>query len=390
MVKVLEKEIKEILNRNVETVIEKGSLLKKLLSGKRLRIKLGIDPTGKKIHIGRAVLLNKLKDFQDLGHRVVLIIGDFTAEIGDPSDKLEKRPMLTKKDVQANLKNYLSQVGKIIDLKKAEIHYNSKWLSKLSFAEITKIAEIFTVQQMLERRNFKERFTAHKEISLRELFYPIMQGYDSVIVKADLEMGGTDQLFNLLAGRKIQEFYGKPPQEILIIQMLEGTDGRKMSTSWGNVINIIDEPNDMFGKVMSIRDSLVEKYFFLATRMDEKNIKSALAMPAIEAKEGLAYEIVKIYHGDAAANKARQFFKETFRQKKLPEEVDEIKFNRAQKLSEVLIGAGLVSSGSEFRRLLRQGAIEFDNKIVRDPNFKLEASGFLKVGKKIFAKLLPK
>lgn len=387
MVKVLEKEIKEILERNVETVIDKENLLRKLHSGKKLRIKLGIDPTGKKIHIGRAVVLNKLKELQDLGHKIVLVIGDFTAEIGDPSDKLEKRPMLTKKDVKDNLKHYLAQIGRIIELKKAEIHYNSKWLSRLTFSEISKLAEIFTVQQMLERRNFRERFEAHKEISLRELFYPIMQGYDSVMVRADLELGGTDQLFNLLAGRKIQEYYGKDAQDILVTKMLEGVDGRKMSTTWGNVINITDEPDEMFGKVMSLSDSMVKKYFYLATRETGEDIKKNLALPAIESKEKLAYEIVKIYHGEKKAKSAIKFFRETFREKKLPKDVREIKIS-SEKLSEALINSGVLPSNSEFRRLLYQGAIEFNEEVLSDPNFKPDKSGIVKVGKKIFVKIV--
>ena len=379
-------ETRGILERNVEAVINKASLEKKLSSGKKLRIKFGIDPTGGNIHIGRAVALRKLRDFQNLGHKIVLIIGDFTAEIGDPSDKLEKRPMLTKNEIKKNLKNYLPQLGKIIDLKKAEVHYNSKWLSKLNFGDLMKHAEMFSVGQMLERRNFRERFEAHKEISLRELFYPIMQGYDSVAVKADVEIGGTDQLFNLLAGRKIQEFHGMKPQEILTTEMLEGTDGRKMSTSWGNVINISDEPRDMFGKVMSLKDDLISKYFFLATNLGREEINALNKLRPIDAKERLAFEIVKIYHGEKRANEARDFFKETFREKKLPGEIPAVKSNDA-KLSDILLREHLVSSSSEFRRLLRGGAIEADQKRIDDPNFKPSAGMVIKIGKKNFLKI---
>ena len=380
-------ETRGILERNVEAVINKASLEKKLSSGKKLRIKFGIDPTGGNIHIGRAVALRKLRDFQNLGHKIVLIIGDFTAEIGDPSDKLEKRPMLTKNEIKKNLKNYLPQLGKIIDLKKAEVHYNSKWLSKLNFGDLMKHAEMFSVGQMLERRNFRERFEAHKEISLRELFYPIMQGYDSVAVKADVEIGGTDQLFNLLAGRKIQEFHGMKPQEILTTEMLEGTDGRKMSTSWGNVINISDEPRDMFGKVMSLKDDLISKYFFLATNLGREEINALNKLRPIDAKERLAFEIVKIYHGEKRANEARDFFKETFREKKLPGEIPAVKSNDA-KLSDILLREHLVSSSSEFRRLLRGGAIEADQKRIDDPNFKPSAGMVIKIGKKKFFRVL--
>jgi tyrosyl-tRNA synthetase len=215
-------------------------------------------------------VLRKLRAFQDLGHIVVFIIGDFTAQIGDPSDKLEKRPMLTAEAIKHNLKTYKEQVGKIIDLSKAEFHYNSTWLSKLRFQEIAELAESFSVQQMTARRNFKDRFDKGEEVSLREFLYPLMQGYDSVAINADVELGGFDQLFNVKAGRVVQKHYGKPEQDVLTVQMLEGTDGRKMSSSWGNIIAIVDEPNDMYGKIMSVRDDLLTKYFLLCTDLSEE------------------------------------------------------------------------------------------------------------------------
>ena len=237
--------IEEILNRGTEDIIDKKHLKEALLSKKKLNIKFGIDPTGPKIHLGRAVVLRKLKKFQELGHKVILIIGDFTAQIGDPSDKLGKRPMLDAATIKKNLKDYKKSLGKIIDLRRTTFKYNSKWLSKLNLKELALLAESFSVQQMLARRNFKDRYESQGEISLREFLYPIMQGYDSVKIKSDVEIGGFDQLFNLKAGRIIQRHYGQPEQDVLTCQMLEGTDGRKMSTSWGNVINITDEPNDM-------------------------------------------------------------------------------------------------------------------------------------------------
>ncbi|MBP6949091.1 MAG: tyrosine--tRNA ligase, partial [Candidatus Pacebacteria bacterium] len=247
-----EKKIDELLVRGVEDIIVKEELKAALMSGRQLRIKLGVDPTGGKIHIGRAVPLRKLREFQRLGHQVVFIVGDFTAQVGDASDKTEKRPMLTRAQIDENLKDYKSQISKILDISKTEFVYNNDWLSKLTFGELTTLAECFSVQQMLARRNFKDRYEAGKEISLREFLYPIMQGYDSVAVKADVEIGGNDQLFNLKAGRIIQEYYGMPKQSIMTFQMLDGTDGRKMSTSWGNIITIVDEPFDMFGKVMAL------------------------------------------------------------------------------------------------------------------------------------------
>ncbi len=286
-------QIERLLNRGVTEIIDKEHLKKALLSGKQLRVKLGFDPTGSKIHIGRAIVLRKLRDFQKLGHKVVFIVGDFTARIGDPSDKLEKRPMLTESQIKANIKNYNQQVGKIIDLKKAEFHFNSKWLAKIKLSEFMELQESFTVGQMLARRNFKERFEKGGDISTREFSYPLLQGYDSVAVKADVELGGFDQLFNLKAGRVIQSHYGQEPQDILTTEMLEGTDGRKMSTSWGNVINITEEPVDMFGKVMSIKDELIDKYFKLCTDVEE-----TISGSPKERKLLLAREIVKLYHGE--------------------------------------------------------------------------------------------
>jgi tyrosyl-tRNA synthetase len=241
--------VDELLERGVEEIFIKEDLKKKLLSGKKLRIKLGIDPTSPYIHLGRAVVLRKLKAFQDLGHQIVLIIGDYTARIGDPSDKLEKRPMLTEKDIKNNLKNYLKQIGLILNMKKVEVRYNSAWFKKMNFLEISELLECFTVQQMSRRRNFKERLEKDSDIFLIEFLYPALQGYDSVKVKADVEIGGFDQLFNLKAGRTVQKRYGMPEQDVMTVSMLDGTDGRKMSSSWGNIIGITDAPEDMFGKV---------------------------------------------------------------------------------------------------------------------------------------------
>ncbi len=242
-------------------------LKKRLLSGEKLRIKHGIDPTGSKIHIGRATQLWKLKAFQDLGHKIVLIIGDFTAQIGDASDKQAARKPLSEGEIRKNLKNYLKQIGKILDIKKTEAHYNSEWLKKMTVRDLLRLSMGFTAQQMIQRRNFKERWDQGKPIGLYELDYPLLQGYDSVAIKADLEIGGVDQLFNLQAGREIQKMFNQKPQDILTLKMLSGLDGRKMSTSWGNVINMIDFPNDMFGKMMSMHDEMIVDYFELCTKI---------------------------------------------------------------------------------------------------------------------------
>ncbi len=383
-----EKKIDEILARGVEDIFIKEDLKKKLLSGKVLRVKFGIDPTGPKIHLGRAIPLRKLRQFQDLGHKAVLIVGDFTALIGDPSDKLEKRPMLTEKQIKENMKSYAKQLGMIIDLKKAEFKYNSTWLKKLGFKEISNLAESFSLQQMSNRRNFKDRLDKNEEISLREFLYPLMQGYDSVAVKSDVEIGGFDQLFNLKAGRIIQKHYNMPQQDVLTLKMLEGTDGRKMSTSWGNVITIIDEPNDMFGKIMSIKDDLISKYFLLCTDIQGAEIPKS-ENPR-DSKMKLAYEIVKIYHGEKKAREAQENFINTFQKKEIPESIAEIQSETGELLSEVLVKNKILTSKGEWRRLVLENAIhDLDkNQHITDQNIKTTANITLRIGKKRFVKIL--
>jgi len=384
-------DVKELLSRGVEDVIEKKHLERTLQSGKPLRVKFGIDPTGKKIHIGRAVLLWKLRAFQDLGHHIILIVGDFTAQVGDPSDKLEKRPFLSQKQVEENLKNYLPQLGTILDLNKTEVRYNSEWLSKLDFQEISKLAELFTVQQMIERKNFKERWTQHKEISIREFLYPLMQGYDSYVVKADLEIGGTDQLFNLMAGRKIQERYGQEPQDIITCSMLSGLDGRKMSTSWGNVITITDDSNEQYGKLMSMHDKMIEEYFTLATTIPLTEIKKYVrALKAGEnpktVKEKLASAIVERYHGLKAAKEAAKEFQKIFVQKDLPSKMPKLKlFGKNITLVDALLKTG-IKSKSEARRLIEQGGVSLNDVVLNDSSqeLKFAIGDVLRIGKRKF------
>ena len=383
-----EKKIDEILDIGIEDIFIKENLKKKLLSGKILRVKFGIDPTGPKIHLGRAIPLRKLRQFQDLGHKVILIVGDFTATIGDPSDKLEKRPMLTEKEIKQNMKYYTKQLGMIIDLKKAEIKYNSKWLKKLNFKEIAELSESFSLQQMSARRNFKDRIEKNEEISLREFLYPLMQGYDSVATKSDVEIGGFDQLFNLKAGRIIQKHYNMPEQDILTVKMLEGVDGRKMSTSWDNIITIVDEPKDMFGKIMSIKDELISKYFLLCTDIKETEIPKSENPRDVKMK--LAYEIVKIYHGEKEAKKAEENFVKTFQKKEIPEEMIEIKINKNETLVDVLIKEKIVSSKGDFRRLIEEGAItDLDiNEKLNNINIITKPCMHLKIGKRRFLKII--
>lgn len=386
--------IQDLLTRGVEEIFIKEDLEKKLFSGEKLRIKLGIDPTSPYIHLGRAVTLRKLKAFQDLGHHIVLIIGDYTAKIGDPSDKLDKRPMLTDEQIKNNLKKYLEQISLILDIKKVEVRYNSEWLKKMNFFEIGKLLECFTVQQMSKRRNFKERLDAGIDIFMVEFLYPALQGYDSVEVEADVEIGGFDQLFNLKAGRIVQKRYGKKEQDIMTLSMLEGTDGRKMSSSWGNIISLLDKPEDMFGKIMSLKDELITKYFLLATEMSfseiskiEKSLKEG-ENPMVYKKR-LGREIVTLYHNENKALKAEENWEKTFSKKEIPEEVEEIKIQKNTLLVDVMVNSKIVSSKSEFRRLIEGGAITRleDNKKIEDFNQKSE-EGVYRVGKKRFVKII--
>lgn len=388
-----EKKIEEILSRGIEEIFVKEDLKKELLSGRQLRIKLGIDPTGPKIHLGRAIPLRKLREFQKLGHQAVLVIGDFTAQIGDASDKTEKRPMLTRKDIDENIKDYKNQIGKIIDIKKTEFVYNNDWLSKLSFADVVKMTDCFSVQQMLARRNFKERYENGVEISLREFLYPIMQGYDSVAIKADVELGGFDQLFNVKAGRVMQEYFEQPKQNIIVGTMLEGTDGRKMSTSWGNVITVVDEPFDMFGKIMALRDDLIIKYYTLCTdkTLEEiKEIESSLekGVNPKDIKMDLATEIVGMYHDEKTAKVSKNSWIETFQKGGIPENIKEIEVIDEKEIGELLVENGVVTSKTDWRRLVNDKAVmDTEGNIITDTKEKTK-NVTLKIGKKRFVKLI--
>lgn len=381
-----DQKIEQLLMRAVDTVIERDHLEKALRGSKKLRVKHGIDPTGKFIHIGRAMVLWKLREFQELGHKVIIIIGDFTAQIGDPSDKLEKRPFLTEAQVKENLKNYLAQIGKIVDLKKAEVKYNSAWLRKLNFREISQLAETFSVQQMIERENFKQRWDKHQEISLREFMYPLMQGYDSVAIEADIELGGTDQLFNIMAGRTIQKFYGQKPQDVMTMKMLYGLDGRKMSTSWGNVINTIDSPDEQYGKLMSMHDEQIIPYFEFATDVPlEKIGEYKTALTAGEnpktLKEKLAFEIVQRYHGTKNAELAAKKFETVFTKKDITGTTEYVSwkslgFKNGTELAKIVAKIGQVKklsscdSTSKAWRIITQGGVDIDGVPHKDPKEK--------------------
>lgn len=395
-----EKSYQEIVTRGVEKIIDKEHLVKALKKGKPLRIKLGFDPTGPKLHLGRAIVLWKLKAFQDLGHQIVFIMGDFTGQVGDASDKQEMRKNLTSEDIENNLKHYKEQAAKILDIEKAEIHRNSEWLNKLSFKEFVSIAKHFTSQQMIQRRNFKERWDQGKPIGLHELTYPILQGYDSVMVKADLELGGYDQLFNLKVGREMQRFFGQEPQDIMTTQMLYGLDGRKMSTSWGNVINILDSPEEMYGRVMSMKDALIENYLRLTSQLplsQVKQITQDLKHKKInpkEAKSILGKALVSLYYNEQAAQQAEANFNKVFREKQLPEDIPLFKTKKGSwPILDLITKAGLVSSKSQAKRLVLQGGISLidGKKELRiedwQKEIKLKDGLVIKAGKRKFARV---
>jgi len=392
MKKINPEKINEIISRGVNEIINKESLFDKLVSGKKLNIKFGIDPTAPNIHLGRSVLLFKLKDFQDLGHKIVFIIGDITGVIGDTSDKESERPMLSQKEIKKNMKSYIKQVEKILDIKKVKFHHNSEWLSKLGYGEIGDQADQFSLADFISRENIKKRLEQGKRISLREVLYPLMQGYDSVKTAADVEIGGTDQRFNLLAGRKLQEHFNQKPQDILMMDLIMGLDGRKMSTSWGNTVDIADSPSDMYGKIMSLDDKNIIQYFISCTRVsiDEiKNIEKKMSKGSInprDAKMRLAYEITKIFHKDKYANKAQENFIKTFQKKEIPKEMGVVIAKKGKPLMDIAIGFGFVKSKNEFKRLVESGAVsDLDtNKKISDMHFKITKPIVFKIGKKRF------
>lgn len=386
--------IEQVLTRGVAEIIQEDELRKKLVSGAPLRIKLGIDPTSPNIHLGRASALWKLRALQNLGHTIIFIIGDFTAVIGDTSDKEAERPQLSREEVEQNLKTYFEQAGKILDMDKVEKRRNSEWLEKLTYREIGEHADAFSVSDFIARDNIKRRLDLGKRVSLREVLYPLMQGYDSVEVRADVEVGGMDQKFNILSGRTLQNKLHQSPQNIILLDLLEGLDGRKMSSSWGNTINLTDTATDMFGKVMSLRDEFIIKYFTHATGVSEVVVgeaREALARGENprDVKLGLAEEIVSMYHGDESAKNARETFLATFQKKEIPENLDEIKGEG--NLGELLKKNEIVTSMNDWRRLVAEGAVKMlsdagEEKISDDTI--TATPGVYKIGKRRFIKII--
>lgn len=366
-------------------VIGKEHLEKALKEGKKLRIKYGADPTRPDLHLGHSAAMRKLKEFQDLGHKIIFIIGDYTAQIGDPSGRSKARPMLSEKEAKANGKTYFQQVGKILDVKKIEIRYNSEWLKKENFASIIKLMSQFTVQRILERDDFTKRIKSGVEVYAHEILYPIMQAYDSVKVEADVELGGADQKFNMLAGRDLQRHMEFVEQDVITIPLLIGTDGeKKMSKSEDNYIGITEEPNLMFGKIMSIPDKLIGQYYELCTDEERK-----ISDPR-EAKLALGKIIVGMYHGKAAGEKAEKEFIRVFSKKEAPSDIPEKKISKKNiNIVDLLVETGMASSRSEARRLIEQKGVKINNEIAAsaDKIVVLDKQVLLQVGPRKFLRI---
>ncbi len=379
MPKTDETTIRTMLTRGVEEIVEREHLAERLRKGDKLRVKLGIDPTAPDLHLGHTVVLRKLRQFQDAGHQVVLIIGDFTAQIGDPSGRDKTRPPLTEKDIKANEKKYLSEAGRVINVKKAEVMHNSKWLGK-GLKELLELSRAASVQQLLERSDFQKRMKEGNDITLLELFYSLLQGYDSVAVRADLEVGGTDQKFNLLMGRRVQRHLNMPEQDILTVPLIEGTDGaRKMSKSYGNYIGIMEKPREMFGKLMTIPDTLVAKYFETLTDVDMPE-----DMHPRDTKLLLAETVTALYHGEAEARAEREQFVKTFSEGVAPEDAPELAVKRGATLLELVAATGV--SRNEARRLIQSKAVKLGSEVHASPDETppLADGDIVKIGKHRF------
>eukprot|EP00581_Thalassiosira_minuscula_P038773 CAMPEP_0184456916 /NCGR_PEP_ID=MMETSP0740-20130409/28340_1 /TAXON_ID=385413 /ORGANISM="Thalassiosira miniscula, Strain CCMP1093" /LENGTH=392 /DNA_ID=CAMNT_0026829161 /DNA_START=41 /DNA_END=1219 /DNA_ORIENTATION=- len=386
------------IRRGAEEILVESELVEKLESGRPLRIKAGFDPTAPDLHLGHTVLLNKLKQFQDLGHHILFLIGDFTGMIGDPTGKNVTRKPLTPEQVKQNAVTYQEQVFKILDREKTEVVFNSHWMNDMSSADMIRLASNHTVARMLERDDFHKRYTSNQPIAIHEFLYPLIQGYDSVELNADVELGGTDQKFNLLMGRELQKAYGKAPQCILTMPILEGLDGvQKMSKSLNNYIGINDSPKDIFGKLMSISDDLMWRYIDLLSFRNIKEIEQwrqevEQGRNPIEIKKDFAEEIVARFHDEHAANEARQGFENQFKKGELPDDIPEISLSVGDEgmlIANVLKEAGLTTSTSDAMRMIKQGAVKIDGEKVADKSLVIQAGieGVFQVGKRKFARI---
>ncbi|MHC4378691.1 MAG: tyrosine--tRNA ligase [Planctomycetota bacterium] len=380
--------------RGAVDLIDRERLTKRLANGQPLRIKFGMDPSSPDLHVGHAIPLLKLRDLQRLGHQIVLIVGDATAMVGDPSGRNQLRPTLSREQVEENLKTYVEQASLVLDMERTEVRRNTEWFDALDFAGLLQLTGRMTVAQMLERDMFQKRMQNSEPIGIHEFLYPLLQGWDSVEVRADIEFGGTDQLFNLLVGRTFQEQEGQRPQEVLTTPLINGSDGRKMSKSYGNAIPMTAEPNDMFGKVMAQPDDVMEVWFTQLTRLDEAEIAELLAGHPRTAKARLAREVVAQFHGTEAAAGALDAFDRQFKQKQLPDDIPDKTFGpwpaEGVPLAILLRELGLAQSSSEARRLIQQGGVKLEGEAQKDPNFAVPAPGeplLIQVGKRRFARV---
>lgn len=386
----------ELIKRNTIDFISDEEMLEKLKSGKQLRIKLGVDPSRPDLHLGHAVVLRKLKLFQELGHKVVLIIGDFTARIGDPSGRSKTRPMLTKEEVIENAKTYTEQVFMLLDKEKTEVRFNGEWFDKMNFEDVLKLASKLTVARMLERDDFNKRYKENQPISISEFLYPLAQGHDSIMIDADVEMGGSDQLFNLLMGRRLLEEAGKKPQIVMTMPLIEGTDGHlKMSKSYDNYIGFTDTPKDMFGKIMSIPDTLIIKYMKYLTNIDPEQIKKyedqmeKNEVNPRDIKMFLGIEIIKMFHSEEVANDAKEQFIKVFQKNDIPDDIEDLETVPEINIVDLVENSKVLSSKSEIKRLIKQGGVKIDDEKVDDFKQELVLKGgeILRIGKRNFFKI---
>ena len=387
-----------LLERGVAEIIVAEELRAKLESGRVLRLKQGFDPTRPELHLGHAVGLRKLRRFQALGHRVVLIVGDWTAQIGDPSGRATQRTMLSAEEVRANAERYLEQFFQVVDRERTEVRWQSEWFGKFTLADVYELMARFTVAQLLEREDFSRRFQADQPIGLVELLYPLLQAYDSVAIRADVEFGGTDQKFNILTGRELQRMIGQPPQDVYLVKMIVGLDGATMSKTRGNYIGLATPPNEMYGKLMSLADEVMPSYFESLTDVPTAEVEELFAAIAagklnpMAVKKRLAREIVSEFHSPEAAAEAEAEFERVFQRRERPTEVPEVTFAAARfpiELADLVREAGFAASRSEAKRLIEQGAVDLDGKTHRNPREKLTpADGTLiKVGQARFRRV---
>ena len=389
-----------IAERGVSEIIVREEFIERLQGGKPMRLKMGFDPSRPDIHLGHMVGLRKLRQLQDLGHHVILIVGDWTAQIGDPSGESATRPMLTHAEVMANAESYMRQFFKVIDKDRTEAVWQSEWFGKFTLADVLSLTSRFTVAQFLDRADFANRFQAHRPIAVTELLYPLLQAYDSVVIESDVEFGGTDQKFNLLVGRELQEMMGQTPQQCFMVPILVGTDGvQKMSKSLGNYIAVEDPPNEMYGKVMSLPDQVVIEYFTLLTDIPMPEIKDmgqamgAGSLNPIEPKKRLAEEITSQFHSPAEANEARAHFERVIQQRQAPEQMESYSVKGLDQsgasfsIADVLVEASVATSKGEVRRLISQGAVQVDGEKVASDSVRLRPGSVLKIGRRRYLKI---